>query len=462
MESGFRHLPSVDRLLSEERISQLRETYPHALVTELVRQSLEQCRISIAHGNPCPSVDHIVESICARVHTLTQPSLRPIINATGVIIHTNLGRAPLSKEAIAAMKTISPGYCNLEFDLGRGRRGSRTDNVESLLCELTGAEAALVVNNNASAVLLALIALTRRKEVIVSRGQLVEIGGSFRMPEVMETSGAILHEVGTTNKTHLRDYANAINENTGAVLRVHQSNYRIVGFFEEPSLAELVELADKHNLPVIDDLGSGALVDLKEYGLETEPTVQESIKAGAEVACFSGDKLIGGPQAGIIVGKARTIEKIRKNPLARAFRIGKMTIAGMEATLRLFLTPERLNDSHPTYKMLSINVKELEKRARKIEKNLSDLGTQVKVIDGVSQVGSGSVPTETVPTKLLSVTTTIPSSAHLARELRNSNPPIFARVQKEAVLFDLRTIQPNEDSIVRDALAKILKKRSNA
>jgi L-seryl-tRNA(Ser) seleniumtransferase len=280
------------------------------------------------------------------------------------------------------------------------------------------------------------------------------------MPEVMETSGAILREVGTTNKTHLRDYSSAINENTGAILRVHHSNYRIVGFAEEPTIRELVELAKPHKLPVIDDLGSGALVNLEEFGLEAEPMVEESVRAGVDVACFSGDKLIGGPQSGVIVGKAEVIERMRKNPLARAFRIGKMTIAGLEGTLRLFLNRGRLREEHPTYRMLSLGVEVLEGRAQAVAEGLQEVvgdGAEVGVVDGGSEVGSGSVPTQTIATKLLSIRPASQSAESLARRLRRNEPPIFARIEKDAVLFDFRTIQPEEDALVREALGRLLK-----
>jgi L-seryl-tRNA(Ser) seleniumtransferase len=377
-----------------------------------------------------------------------------------VILHTGLGRAVLSKAAVDAIHDVIKGYCTLATDLESGRRGHRDVHLNGLLCELTGAEAATVVNNNAAATMLILNTLAKGREVIVSRGQLVEIGGAFRMPEVMETSGAIMREVGTTNKTHLRDYVGAINENTGAILRVHQSNYRIVGFAEEPPIEELVKVGKEHGLPVIDDLGSGALVDLKEYGLETEPMVQHSVGAGADVACFSGDKLIGGPQSGVIVGKASTVERIRKNPLARAFRIGKMTIAGMEATLRLFLNPERLSRRHPTYRLLSLAVAELETRARWVAEGLGDVGelAEISVCEGESQVGSGSVPTETVRTKLLRLCPKNLSAGDFAKELRQGTPPIFVRVYQEAVLFDFRTIRPDEDSVVQDAIRRVLGK----
>jgi L-seryl-tRNA(Ser) seleniumtransferase len=460
----LRSLPSVDEVLNNTEVEPLTKEYGRDAVLNAIRDVLGALRSELVkEDSSLASEDISVEKIIRRVawhlRQKSTPSLRSAVNASGVILHTGLGRAMLSPKAANAINDAIRGYCTLAIDLGTGERGHRDSHLNGLLCELTGAEAATVVNNNAAATMLILNTLAKGKEVIVSRGQLVEIGGSFRMPEVMETSGAILREVGTTNKTHLRDYVSAINENTGAILRVHQSNYRIVGFFEEPPIEKLVELGRKHALRVIDDLGSGALIDLKPFGLETEPMVQDSIEAGVDVACFSGDKLIGGPQSGVIVGKTQVVERIRNNPLARAFRIGKMTIAGMEATLRLFLNRERLREEHPTYRMLSLTLNELKNRAKRVAEDLSDLKgltAKICVVDGETQVGSGSVPTETVPTKLLSVRAISLSPANLAKELRYHNPPIFARVHKETVLFDFRTIQPSEDVLVEAALRKIL------
>jgi L-seryl-tRNA(Ser) seleniumtransferase len=454
----------VDEVLNNTEVEPLTKAYGRDAVVNAVRDVLGGLRSELVKEDSTVTLEDIsVEKIVQRVASYLQrksvPSLCYAVNASGVILHTGLGRAMLSPKAVAAVNDVIRGYCTLAVDLETGERGHRDSHLNGLLCELTGAEAATVVNNNAAATMLILNTLAKGKEVIVSRGQLVEIGGAFRMPEVMETSGAILREVGTTNKTHLRDYVSAINENTGAILRVHQSNYRIIGFFEEPPIEELVEVGRKHALPVIDDLGSGALIDLKPFGLGTEPMVQDSVKAGVDMACFSGDKLIGGPQSGVIVGKAQVVERIRKNPLARAFRIGKMTVAAMEATLRLFLNRERLREEHPTYRMLSLTLSELETRAKKAAEGLSDLnGTaaEIRVVDGETQVGSGSVPTETVTTKLLSVRAVSLSPGNLAKELRYHTPPIFARVHKETVLFDFRTVQPSEDALVEAALRKIL------
>lgn len=463
----LRQLPSVDRLLKTEDAKVLVGKYGRKTVLDAARNVLEDFRSELQKGKKDESSakrlsqENILEKIESFVEMKFSPSLVKAINASGIILHTGLGRAVLPQDAQEAIEEVIKGYCTLATDIETGRRRHRDVHLNDLLCELTGAEAATVVNNNAAATMLILNTLARGKEVIVSRGQLVEIGGSFRMPDVMESSGAVLREVGTTNKTHLRDYSSAIGENTGAIMRVHHSNYRIVGFAEEPSIDELAPLAKEHNLPLIDDLGSGALVDLKEYGLETEPMVQDSLKAGASIACFSGDKLIGGPQSGVIVGKAELIKRIRKNPLARAFRIGKMTIAGMEATLRLFRSPEKLKENHPVYKMFSLSSEEIEARVKKgleiLQTQISD-AAEFSVVDGGSHVGSGSVPVQTLPTRLLMVKSKVHSAEDLARSLRRHHPPIFPRIQKETVLLDYRTIQEEEDDVILSALLSLLKK----
>jgi len=463
----LRKLPSVDVLMKTKEAQTLIEKYSRDLVANAVRSVLDELRSEIrkAGKDSFPeaklSSDSVVKRVGKALQETFSSSLNRAINATGVILHTGLGRAVLSEDAREAIHKASDGYCTLATDIETGRRGHRDVHLEGLLCELTGAEAATVVNNNAAATMLILNTLAQGREVIVSRGQLVEIGGSFRMPDVMEASGAILREVGTTNKTHLKDYVAAINENTGAIMRVHHSNYRIVGFAEEPSIEALSTVAQEHNLPLIDDLGSGALLDLKEFGIETEPLVQDSVKTGVDVACFSGDKLIGGPQAGIIVGKELTLKRIKKNPLMRALRVGKLTIAGMEATLRLFLNLEKLKDKHPVYKMFSLTIDELEKRGQKIKKKIqAEIGKEAELSleDGGSQVGSGSVPVETIPTRLLKVQPASVSAENLAKKLRANSPPLFTRIHKEAVLFDLRTIREEEDALVIQALLTVLKK----
>ena len=465
----FRKIPSLDALLREEAAAELVERHGRDIIVAEGRAVLEEARAAIASAAAAnvPSPPHadvspadLVARLAARVQARLAPSLSPAVNATGIIMHSGLGRAVLSEGAREALASVSLGYSTLALDLESGKRVSRDRHVEGLLRELTGAEAATVVNNNAAATVLVLNTLARGKEVVVSRGQLVEIGGSFRMPDVMATSGAVLREVGTTNKTHLRDYEAALSDATGAVLRVHHSNYRIVGFAEEPPIEDLAALARGRGVPVVDDLGSGALVDLAAYGLAPEPMVQASVRAGADVVCFSGDKLFGGPQCGVIVGKAAWVQKIRKNPLARAFRCGKLTLAALEATLKLFLAPERLAERHPIYRMLALTPDELGRRAKRIasalRKTLPD-GVMAAVEDGESQVGSGAVPVETLPSKVLAVRAPGLSAEDLARRLRRFTPPVFARIHKDAVLFDLRTVQPGEDDVVERALRSIFR-----
>jgi L-seryl-tRNA(Ser) seleniumtransferase len=462
----FRTIPSLDSLLREDAVRGIIEEFGRDIVVAEGRAALDEARarIALAEAGGVTIADVPTEGLAGRLRSRLEkkfaPSLSPAVNATGIVMHSGLGRAVLSEAAREALAAVAVGYSTLALDLESGKRVSRDRHVEGLLRELTGAEAATVTNNNAAATVLILNTLARGKEVVVSRGQLVEIGGSFRMPDVMTTSGAVLREVGTTNKTHLRDYEGAINESTGAILRVHHSNYRIVGFAEEPGIEELAALGRSRGVPVVDDLGSGALVDLAPYGLAAEPMVRASVQAGADVVCFSGDKLIGGPQCGIIVGKAAWIQKIKKNPLARAFRCGKLSVAALEATLKLFLAPEKLAERHPIYRMLALTPDELGRRAKKLAASLREAlpaAVMVAVEDGESQVGSGAVPVETLPSKVLAVQAPGLSAEELARRLRLLTPPIFARIHKDAVLFDFRTIQPGEDAVVERALREVLK-----
>jgi len=451
MKSEFRHLPSVDKLLSNSRIKQLETIYPRALIVDLVRQRLEQERQSIAQGNPCPSIDEIAESVFAQAQALANSSLRPVINATGVILHTNLGRAPLSREAMALMNQASNSYCNLEFDLDSGLRGSRDTHTEQLLCQLTGAEAALVVNNNASAVLLALTALAKKKEVIVSRGQAVEIGGGFRIPEVMRQSGARLVEVGTTNCTYAQDYEQAITPRTAALLRVHSSNFKVVGFTQSVTLEELVALGKRYNLHVFDDLGSGCLLDTTRFGLDPEPMIQQSITLGVDLALFSGDKLLGGPQAGITVGKKQLVNKLRRHPLARAVRIDKIRLAGLVATLIHYLKGEA-EQKIPVWRMISTPVSELERRAGLWAQALGELA---QVAEGESMVGGGSLPGSTLPTKLVAIGKQGKSrnmAQALAQRLRNQETPVVGRISENLLLLDPRSVLPEEDEAILRAL----------
>jgi L-seryl-tRNA(Ser) seleniumtransferase len=460
----LRKLPSVDKLKQSQPGQVLLDTFSEELVTETIRQVIDSLRADLVKKDADFSdADVGPESILKEVeNTLQQKfatSLKSAVNATGVILHTGLGRAALPEAAQASLVAVAEGYSSLATAIDTGRRQHRDVHLDELLCELTGAEAATVVNNNAAATMLILNTLAKDKEVIVSRGQLVEIGGAFRMPDVMAASGAILREVGTTNKTHLRDYSAAVGWNTAAFMRVHHSNYQIVGFASEPEIHELTELAHKHEISIIDDLGSGALVDLKEYGIEHEPLVQDSIQAGVDVACFSGDKLIGGPQAGIIVGKKDLIENIRKNPLARAFRIGKLTITTMEATLKLFLQPGKLTAHHPVYRMFSLSKDDVAKRAKKAKKKIMEYASgkaDLSLIEGGSQVGSGAVPVETIPTVLLRIVPIDYSVQDLAKKLRCNEPPIFSRVQNDALLLDFRTVADKQDGIIADALIRVL------
>ncbi len=453
MDSSFRHLPSVDKLLSEERLRTLQENYPRELIVAVVRRHLEGERLAIASGSPCPSTQEIVDSIWAEVGTLMSPSLCPVINASGVLLHTNLGRAALSREAIAAMDGVAGGYCNLEFDLDRGRRGSRHSHLERLLCQLTGAEAALVVNNNASAVLLALTALAKRKEVIISRGQAVEIGGGFRIPDVMRQSGAKLVEVGTTNCTYLRDYEEAISPRTAALMRVHSSNFRLMGFTNMVSLEELVSLGKGYHLPVFDDLGSGCLLDTTRFGLSAEPTLMESISAGASLVFSSGDKLMGGPQAGVIIGEAELIGRLKKHPLQRAVRIDKVRLAGLVATLVHYLAGEAISKV-PVWRMIATPLGEIEQRASSWARVLGGLA---RVVEGETMVGGGSLPGGTLPTSLVAVGGAgkrgQPNVAQtLSQLLRGQKIPVIGRISGRVLLLDPRSVLPEDDEIVLKAL----------
>ena len=454
MTSDFRHLPSVDRILSRDRIKQLEETRPHDFLVYLIRQRLEQERLSIAQGKPGRGIDEIVDSIVIRAQALSRPSPRTVVNATGVILHTNLGRAPLSEEATAAMDLVARGYCNLEFDLDSGLRGSRQVHVEQILCQLTGSEAALVVNNNASAVLLALTALARRKEVIVSRGQAVEIGGGFRIPEVLRQSGAKLIEVGTTNCTYVRDYEEAIGERTAALLRIHSSNFRVVGFTHSVGLEELVALGNRYELPIFDDLGSGCLLDTTEFGLAPEPMVQQSIALGAALAFFSGDKLLGGPQSGIIVGQRALIEKLQKHPLARAVRIDKIRLVGLVATLVHYLKGEALT-TIPVWRMISAPLSEIEGRASRW---VQAIGGPGRVLEGESTIGGGSLPGAVVPTRLVALGHGKgPGLAPaLAERLRHCDPPVIGRIKGNLLLLDPRSVLPEEEEVLLQALRKAI------
>jgi len=440
----LRELPSIDRLLRLPVTIDLQAEYGRSLTLEALRTVLDEQRTAVLAGAPyLPMTALLVQAAREWLEAWFAPTLRPVINATGVIVHTNLGRAPLSEAALAAITAVSRGYATLEYDLDAGQRGSRAVHAEKLITRLTQAAAATVVNNNAAAVLLMLSALCHGREVIISRGQLVEIGGGFRVPDVMAQSGAKLVEVGTTNRTHLRDYAAAINENTAAILVAHHSNFKIVGFTTEPSLAELAELAHAHTLPLLYDQGSGALLDTAVYGLDPEPTVLDSLAAGCDVVTFSGDKLLGGPQAGILCGRADLLAAVRRHPLARAVRADKLALAALAATLTHYLK-EEAETAVPVWQMIARPLAELEAVAHTWAAQLQEQGIEAQVVEGESTVGGGSLPGTTLPTWLVAIDAAGPDD--LATALRRQNPPVIGRIQDGRYLIDPRTVLPDQAS----------------
>ena len=444
-EALLRSLPSVDSLLAQSPIQTLIDSHSRDLVIDSIRQTLDSARQAILASRPIDTdVCALMQLIEQRLRDTTRPSLMPVVNATGVIIHTNLGRAVLSTAARQAMLAAARSYNNLEFDLDTGKRGSRLTHAGQLLRELTGAEDALVVNNNASALILILSALAKDGEVVISRGQLVEIGGGFRIPAIMQESGAHLVEVGTTNRTRIADFAAALSERTAMLLRVHASNFKQVGFVEQPPLSELAGLAQERGVLAVDDLGSGTLLDTAPFGLEREPTIQESVAAGADLVCFSGDKLLGGPQAGIIVGKAESIGRLKRHPLARALRVDKLTYAALIATLQHYGRGEAV-ECIPVWQMISSSLDDLRKRARRWSAAVG--GT---VIEGESTVGGGSLPGATLPTTLLAIDCDVPDM--LTARLRQANPPVIARIADGRVLLDPRTVLPEQDEALLQAL----------
>ncbi len=455
----LRALPPVDRVLKEKPLPAMLADYPRALVVEAVQEVVESCRLRIMGSGGGLSGQDLAPPILAQqaarlVEEWSKPKLRPVINATGIILHTNLGRSPLPSAAIEAITEVASGYCNLEYSLARGERGSRQEHLEELLRRLCGAEAALVVNNNAAAVLLALQALAADQEVIVSRGQLVEIGGSFRLPEVLKSGGAALVEVGTTNRVYIDDYEAAIGERTAMLLKVHPSNYRIVGFTAEVGAVELAALAHARGLLFMEDLGSGAFLDLSRYNLEAEPTVPESVAAGADLVSFSGDKLLGGPQSGLIVGRRHLIERLRRHQLARALRVDKLTLAALESTLKIYQDEERVCREIPVWRMIAATPAEIKQRADKLARQLGDLlGSQVvAVVPGSSKLGGGALPLQELPTFLVAITIPAMGSSALERRLRLGELPVIARVQQERLLLDLRTVFPEEEGLLPDLI----------
>lgn len=454
-QAEYRKLPAVDTLLQLPAIGLLAAQFGQAQVTTTLRNALTGARQQIAAGAPAPTVAQVIMLVQAQLTEQTQPSLRPVINATGVIIHTNLGRAPLSEAACTAIAEAASGYSNLEYDLAAGERGSRHDHARRLLCELTGAEDALVVNNNAAAVYLILAALCLSREVVISRSQLVEIGGGFRIPDVLRQSGARLVEVGATNRTHLRDFTDAVTPQTAAFMRVHASNFKQIGFVTMPTLSELAILAHQQGVILIDDLGSGTLLETTPYGLAPEPTVQASIAAGADIVTFSGDKLLGGPQAGIILGRTALISQLRRHPMARALRVDKLTFAALDATLRSYQRGQAVNEL-PVWQMISASVATFKERVQQWLTQLQAVGITGEITHGESAVGGGSLPGEVLPTVLLAIPHSAPDA--IAAQLRSQNPPVICRIQRDHLVFDPRTVLPAQEPALLHALVSVLQR----
>jgi L-seryl-tRNA(Ser) seleniumtransferase len=460
--TGFRVIPSIERLRQRAAVQALEARHGHVLVVEALREAADALRAAMTEGTAAPSseeiaADLIEQSLERRLETRLRPSLCRLINATGVIIHTNLGRAPLASVAARRVADLAGGYTNLEYDLEAGSRGSRDTHAERLLCQLTGAEAAVVANNNAAATMLVLAALAAGREVVISRGELVEIGGGFRVPDVMVQSGALLREVGTTNRTRVADYAAAISERTALILRVHPSNFRIEGFTERPPLDGLVALGHRFGVPVAEDLGSGWLggpAGQPGEPLMGEPDVGASVRAGVDVACFSGDKLLGGPQAGIIVGRHDALARIRSHPLMRALRVDKMTYAALEATLQEHLSG-RASESVPVVRMIAVAPADIAPRADALAARLAAVGFLTELLDGTSTVGGGSAPGSALPTRLVAIARPGETPDTLETRLRRLDPPVLARIETGRLVLDLRTVQPEEDEMLGTALASL-------
>ena len=460
-QQALRQIPSLEMLLTNEQFQPLLENYDHELVVENLRVTLEEIRSEIRAGQIDTNkltTENLAEQVMNQLQQKFSARLVRVINVTGTITHTNLGRALLSEEACCALTNCAQHYVNLEYDVKSGRRGHRDSITEPLFQQLTGCEASTVVNNNAAAVLLSLNTLAQGREAIVSRGELIEIGGAFRIPDVMEASGAILKEVGTTNRTHLSDYERAINENTALLLKVHPSNYKIEGFTSSPEMTEIVELGHKHGIPTMEDLGSGSLIDLRKYGLPREPVVKERIKAGVDIVTFSGDKLLGGPQAGVIIGKKEFIELIRRNPLMRAMRVGKLTIAALEATLRLYLNESTLTEKLPMlcfYTRPFDEVRQLaEQLAIQLNRIFGDV-VEVSVEESYSQIGSGSLPVETIKSMSVVFTSQTISIEKLAQQFRNHEVPIIGRVSEGKFIMDMRSATEEDIREIKQAAGKI-------
>ena len=460
-QQALRQIPSLETLLISEQFQPLLENYDHELVVENLRVTLEEIRSEIRAGQIDTNkltTENLAEQVMNQLQQKFSARLVRVINVTGTITHTNLGRALLSEEACCALTNCAQHYVNLEYDVKSGRRGHRDSITEPLFQQLTGCEASTVVNNNAAAVLLSLNTLAQGGEVIVSRGELIEIGGAFRIPDVMEASGAILKEVGTTNRTHLSDYERTINENTALLLKVHPSNYRIEGFASSPEMTDIVELGHKHGIPTMEDLGSGSLIDLAKYGLPHEPIVGERMKAGVDIVTFSGDKLLGGPQAGVIIGKEEFIAKIRRNPLMRAMRVGKLTIAALEATLRLYLNESTLTETLPMLRFYTRPFDEVRQLAEQLAVKLSQiLGDVIEVLaeESYSQIGSGSLPVETIKSMSVVFTSQTISIEKLAQQFRNHEVPIIGRVSEGKFIMDIRSATEEDIREIKQAAGKI-------
>lgn len=457
MENPFRNLPSVNDLLETPVLKKVVDTVSHNVVVDNVRSFLDEMRTKIKDKKEeynVPTASELASTIADWISTQDDPPLQPVINGTGVILHTGLGRAPIAEEAIQAISEVSCGYASVEVSLKTGKRSQRIEAVEKLLCELTGAEAAAITNNNAAATMLTLAAIAAGQEVIVSRGELIEIGGSYRLPDVMSSSGATLKEVGTTNKTRAGDYESAVGEQTAALMKVHTSNYIVCGFTEAASIEELVSIGRRKDVCVIDDVGSGALIDFSKYGLNDEPSIRQSVDAGADLVLFSGDKLIGGPQCGIIVGKKKYVDRISKHPMMRAMRVDKMTLAALAATLRLYRNLETAEAQIPLLQMLSTSIENLRNRAERILPRVEafDWIEKVTLVEERSMLGGGSIPTQSVPTICLQLVAKSSSAQQVADGLRQSATPIFGRVQNDVYHLDLRTILPQQDRKLLDAL----------
>lgn len=460
-QNPLRHIPAVNDLLASPRLQPLVRRLSHSVVAGGVRRLLDEVRDSLrgdgARG-PLPSLDELAERAARRLLEAERPNLRRAINATGILLHTGLGRAPLAREAVDSVLDMAGGYATLELDLATGRRSNRLEIVRALLCELTGAESAVVVNNNAGATVLALTALAAGRNVVVSRGQLIEIGGSFRLPEIMAASGAHLREVGTTNKTRLSDYETAIDEATAALMRVHPSNFRVVGFTSSVSLEELVALAHHRGLLMIDDIGSGALIDFSQFGLADEPVASQSIAAGADVVLFSGDKLLGGPQAGVILGRRDLIRTVQNHPLTRALRMDKLTLAALEATLRVYRDPKAALERIPLLRLLATSSDMLKTRADRLAEQIARLPgvASCQSVEDVAYLGGGSIPAREVPTWCVALAAERLGEDELAQNLRTGDPAVVPRLQNGRVHFDLRSVFPEQDAELVKATAAAL------